>query len=138
MTMTERVEENSVSSMALYYAVITNECDLCASLQKCYSDGGAARCVDWHACQQRQKENRSEPSIRLTDSDVAMLLERMETQQADMERLKRIEAAAVSFVQAIDAFNAAQGDVCAPVNALCDAIGAAEDTLRAVVKGGKK
>jgi hypothetical protein len=87
------------------YEIITTECEMCFSLQPCITDDAIVyRCTDWHACQKRQQENRREPPIKLTDADVAGLLERMETQQADMERLKRIEAAAITFAQARDAW----------------------------------
>lgn len=120
-------------SVESFFHVSMNECDLCASLQLCVSDAARYRCADWHACQQRQRENREPDSVKLTDADVRGLLERMEVQQADMERLKRIEAAAIRFVQASEAFDAN----CGPQTVLWDDFNSAEKALIVSVKGGK-
>jgi hypothetical protein len=87
-----------------FFYVTMSECSVCYSLQPCVSDATTYRCADWQACHTRQRENRQPTPVKLTDADVAGLLERMETQQADMERLKRIEAAAITWTQARDAW----------------------------------
>jgi hypothetical protein len=98
------IAEAAVIRQRLFEQVATTECNYCYSLQPCHIGDSkrGARCVNWRACLVRQQENRHEPPIKLTDADVAGLLERMETQQADMERLKRIEAAAITWTQARD------------------------------------
>jgi hypothetical protein len=123
-------------SVESFFHVTMNECSICYSLQPCIAGEFMYRCVDWHACQVRQKENTQPAPVRLTDADVAGLLERMETQQADMERLKRIEQAAIGFVQASEAFMALRGH--APMLQAHADLLAAERALINVVKGGKK
>jgi hypothetical protein len=122
-------------TVATFFHVTMSECDLCASLQPCIATATAYRCADWQACHTRQRENTQPAPVRLTDADIDGLWARMETQQADMERLKRIEAAAIGFVQASEAFMALRGH--APMlQARTDLI-EAEKALIAVVKGDK-
>ncbi len=115
-----------------FHYVTMSECCRCFSLQPCVSDATTYRCADWHACQRRQVENQSDTPT-LTPADYAGLLARMETQQADMERLKRIESAAITFVQARDVFN----DSDFGWTALGD-MNTAAAMLALVVKGGTK
>jgi hypothetical protein len=122
-------------SVESFFHVTMSECHKCYSLQPCVSDATTYRCADWRACKIRQYENRYPAPVKLTDADIAGLLERMEVQQMDMERLKCIEQAAISFVQASEAFMAIRGH--AP---MLDAHGdllAAERALIDVVKGSK-
>ncbi len=125
-------------TVATFFHVTMNECAICYSLQLCVTDGfDHHRCADWHACRVRQDENSQPDSIKLTDADVAGLLDRMETQQADMERLKRVEAAALVFVQAreaVDRWRISDGTSFAAINIDHQM---AVDALIAIVKGGR-
>ena len=118
-----------------FFHVTMSECCKCYSLQPCVSDSTTYRCADWRSCRVRQDENKLD-TPRLTPADYAGLLDRMETQHSDMERLKRIEAAANSFAQASEAFDNVRGH--GPVLALLTDQIAAEKALIAVVKGGRK
>jgi hypothetical protein len=123
-------------SVSTFFHLTQTECSLCYSLQFCVSNNTSYRCADWHACHERQKENKRETPIRLTDADINGLLERMEVQQADMERLKRIEAAALVWQQAHDAFD--RGDECSiDIGVLWRDFMATENALIAALKGGE-
>jgi hypothetical protein len=117
-----------------FFHVTMSECCKCYSLQPCVSDAITYRCADWRACKIRQFENRQPTPIKLTDADVAGLLARMETQQADMERLRRIESAAVVVVQAIDALTSWRVSNAVPYSAVNTNLIEAEQALSAVVK----
>ncbi len=136
--MIEMTAESVITTSRPSYIAVRTECDKCGSLQSCITDDAIAyRCADWHACRVRVEENKHEPvAVRLTDADIVGLLERMETQQADMERLKRIEAAAQTFAKCVAIFERADENHNSILRFHTDLV-AAEKALIAVVKGGK-
>ena len=127
--------EAAVIVVDTFHSGKMTECELCYSLQPCIATRTAWRCVDWQACHKRQQENKQPVPVALTSADQAALLERMEIMQADMQRLKRIEAAALVFVQASEAFSAVRGH--GPIIHLHQDLLEAERELIEVVKGIK-
>lgn len=121
-----------------HYYITMTECEHCYSLQPCISGSEKYRCVDWHACQQRQKENHNPEAIPalLTPADQAGLIELVEIQRGTIERLKRIEAAAKVYAQAYEAFTHTTGHH-APIMHLFHDVEAASTALIALVKESK-
>ena len=104
--MIEMTERATITES--FFHVTMSECGRCYSLQPCISNDTSCRCVDWRACPVRESENKSDRPL-LTPADQAALLDRMEIMVADMQRLKRIESAAITFVQASEAFTVGRG-----------------------------
>ncbi len=116
------------------YEIITTECEVCFSLQPCLSNGVDSRCADWQACRMRQGENRQPDRPMLTPADQMALLDRIEIMTADMQRLKRIESAALVYAQAVDGFRAWRKGDTTPIIELLQNVDSASDALIEAVK----
>lgn len=116
--------------------VTTTECAICYSLQPCIAQADRYICLDSAACLRRQHENKNPTPVTLTQNDVDMLLERCEVQQADMERLRRIEGLARVWAHGYEASCNCRGPNMEMLQ-IDLAYSAACDALIAAVKGGE-
>lgn len=113
--------------------VTLTECSLCHSLQPCIASATAYKCMDFRSCLIRQLENRNPtPPMRISDREIAALIEAYDRLCGENERLARIVELAAVYAQASEAFSTNR-----PTLERAQDMNHASDKLIAAVKGDK-